>query len=116
MFSTLSEPLWQLTEKEVKFQFGPDQKKAFKTLKYKPAKAATLAYFDKDAPTKVIADTGPVGIGAMLIQEQKTEMVPVCYVSRSLSECERRYSQTERKALTLVWACDRGEVCVWKRI
>ncbi len=41
------------------------------------------------------------------MQEQRHEMVPVCYVSRSLTDCERRYSQTERGALTLVWACER---------
>jgi len=76
-------------------------------LKEKLVEAGTPAYFDKDAPTKVIADAGPVGIGVVLVQEQQGDMVPICYVSRSLTDCERRYSQTEREALALVWACER---------
>ncbi len=42
-------------------------------------------------------------------------MVPVCYVSRSLTECEQRYSQTEREALALVWACERLHPYVYGR-
>ncbi|KAJ8369419.1 hypothetical protein SKAU_G00094470 [Synaphobranchus kaupii] len=88
-FATLSEPLRRLTWKDIPFSFGLEQKQAFEALKDGLAKAGTLAYFDKDAPTKVIADAGPVGLGAVLVQSQKGEMVPVCYVSRALTDCER---------------------------
>ncbi len=114
-FACISEPLRRLTRKDAKFHFGTEQKKAFKILKDKLAEATTLAYFDKDAPTKVIADAGPKGIGAVLVQDQRGEMVPVCYVSRSLTECEQRYSQTEREALALVWACERLHPYVYGR-
>lgn len=101
-FATISELLRRLTKKEATFHFGPEQKAAFQNLKQALARAGTLAYFDKDAPTKVMADTGPVGIGAVLVQDQKGEMTPVFYVSCSLMECERRCSQTEREALARV--------------
>lgn len=39
--------------------------------------------------------------------------MPICYASRSLTDCERRYSQTEKEALTLVWACERYHAYVY---
>ncbi|KAJ8366663.1 hypothetical protein AAFF_G00345590 [Aldrovandia affinis] len=114
-FATLSEPLRRLTRKDTPFEFGPEQRRAFNALKDELARAGTLAYFDKDAETKVIADASPVGLGAVLVQVQQGEEVPICYVSRSLSDCERRYSQTEREALGLVWACERLHPYIYGR-
>lgn len=114
-FATLSEPLRRLTRKDTPFNFGLEQKRAFQALRDELARAGILAYFDKEAPTKVIADASPVGLGAVLVQDQQGEMVPVCYVSRSLTDCERRYSQTEREALALVWACERLHPYVYGR-
>ncbi|XP_050958284.1 uncharacterized protein K02A2.6 [Labeo rohita] len=92
-FASVTEPLRRLTKKDTPFKFGPEQRLAFQMLKQKLAEAGTLAYFDKKALTKVIADASPVGIGAVLIQEQSGENVPICYVSRSLTECEQRKGQ-----------------------
>ncbi|KAJ8411636.1 hypothetical protein AAFF_G00164440 [Aldrovandia affinis] len=114
-FATLSEPLRRLTRKDTPFEFGPEQRRAFNALKDELARAGTLAYFDKDAETKVIADASPVGLGAVLVQVQQGEEVPICYVSRSLSDCERKYSQTEREALGLVWACERLHPYIYGR-
>ena len=77
------------------------------------AEAGTLAYFDKSASTKVVADASPVGLGAVLMQNQNGEWVPICYASRSLTECERKYSQTEKEALALVWACERYHAYIY---
>lgn len=114
-FATLSEPLRRLTKKGTCFEFGPEQRQSFKVLKEELARASTLAYFDKCAPTKVIVDVSPVGLGAVLVQIQKGETVPICYVSRCLTDCERRYSQTEKEALALVWACERLHAYIYGR-
>ena len=69
--------------------------------------AETLGYYDKDSPTQVIADASPVGLGAVLTQKQKNGPRVICYASRSLTDTERRYSQTEKEAQALVWACEK---------
>lgn len=106
-YVTISEPLRELTRKNGPFTFGTKQRAAFEALKSSLANANKLAYFDKDATTKVIADASPVGLGAVLVQIQKKEPVVISNASRSLSECERRYSQTKKEALALVWACEK---------
>ena len=105
--ATLSEPLRRLTKKGVEFQWGPEQAAAFQKLKDELARAEILGYYDKDAETHVITDASPVGLGAVLAQKQKGEFRVIMYASRSLTEVERRYSQTEREALAIVWACER---------
>ena len=111
--ATVAEPLRQLTRKGVTFKWGEKQQEAFKALKGTLASAETLAYYDKDAKTRVIADASPVGLGAVLVQEQNGNWRPVYYASRSLTAVERRYSQTEREALALVWACERFHVYLY---
>ena len=106
-FATVAEPLRALTRKGEKFEWNEEEEQAFQTLKQKLAGASMLAYFDRDAHTRVIADASPVGLGAVLVQEVKGQSRAVCYASRSLSDTERWYSQTEKEALALVWACER---------
>ena len=77
------------------------------------AEVCTLAYFDKSSPTKVITDASPVGLGAVLVQEQGAMWTTVCYESRSLTECEQGYSQTEKEALGVVCACERFHAYVY---
>ena len=88
-----------------KYGIGPTEK-SFQELKQHLASALVLAYFDRDAHTRVIADASLVGLGAVLVQEKNGESRAVCYASRSLSSVERRYSQMEKEALALVWACE----------
>ena len=106
-YATISEPLRRLTRKDTPFAFDVEQITAFETLKQKLENAVQLAHYDKDAPTMVIADASPVGLGAVLVQRQQDGPVVVSYASRSLTDTERRYSQTEREALGLVWACEK---------
>ena len=56
-----------------------------------------LAYFRNDCKTR---------------QFQGEEWRAVSYASRNLSDVERRYAQTEKEALALVWACERFNVYV----
>ena len=106
-FATKAEPLRVLCRKGEKFLWGKAQEEAFNTLIEDMAGASMLAYFDRGAPTEVIADASPVGLGAVLFQEVDGERRAVCYASRNLSDTERRYSQTEKEALALVWSCER---------
>ena len=111
--ATVAEPLRRLTKKGVHFEFGDEQMKAFNELKKRLSSAETLGYFDKDAKTLIIADASPIGLGAILLQEQQGKKRVISYASKSLSDVERRYSQTEKEALAVVWACERFHVYLY---
>ena len=65
-----------------------------------------MAYFDITKETLVTVGASPVGISAILGQCVKgtDDYRVVAYASRALTAVERRYSQTEREALAIVWA------------
>ena len=66
-FATIAEPLQAISRRGVPFVWGSEQEASFQELKQQLASAPVLEYFDKEAHTRVIADTRPVGLGAVLI-------------------------------------------------
>lgn len=65
--------------------------------KYHPAYATTVS-----------ADASSFGLGAVLLQTQPSgERRPVAFASRSMTDTEQRYSQTEKEALATAWAIQR---------
>ena len=73
------------------------------------ARSTTLALFDQDAPTKIMADASAYGLGAVLHQHHDEAWKPVAYASKSMTETEHRNSQIGKEALALVWACEKFE-------
>ena len=69
-----------------------------------------MSYFDKRKQTFVTVDASPIGISAILSQKPKHREVNhqqiISYASRALSDVEKRYSQTEKEALAIVWAVE----------
>ena len=109
-FATITESLRKLIKNDTHFEFGEEQRQTFNKLKTKLSKAKSLAYFDKYAKTRVITDASPVGLGPVLTQGKNGEYRVVSFCSRSLADVEKRYSQTEKEALAIVWACERFHV------
>ena len=121
--ATVSAPLRQLTKSGEPFVWGPEQQQSFDELKKRLSSAETLGYFDKNAPAKVIAEASPVGLGAVLVQEQGEELRVISYASRSLplrtdngrhftSEHLTKYLEEngiEHRGTTLLWPQANGE-------
>ena len=105
----------KLLWKDQAFIWGVEQQRAFKELKGLMTSAKALAYFRGDCKTRIVADAGPDSLGAVLLQFQEGEWRAVSYVSHNLTEVERRYAQTEKEALALVWACERFNLYVYGR-
>lgn len=113
-YANLSEPLRRLTRKGEEWQWTTETEKSFKDMKRAMVSQPCLAYFKLDAPTTVISDASPIGLGAVLLQKQSNgQNKPIAYASRSLTATERRYSQIEREALGCVWAVEHFRTYLW---
>lgn len=112
--ATVCAPLRNLTHKGVIYNWQSEHEEAFGRLKGMVSNIHTLSYFDNSLRTRVIADASPVGLGAVLVQFGDTRDGPdpriICYANKSLSTTEKRYCQTEKEALALVWAVERFSV------
>ena len=107
-FATLSSPLWDLTRKDGKWQWSAKESKAFLEIKDLLTRAPVMAYHRQGATTRLTADASPVGVGAILEQEQEDGTHrPIYYASRKLSKVEARYSQFETEAIAVRWACEK---------
>nr|CAH7744111.1 unnamed protein product [Callosobruchus chinensis] len=105
---TTTEPLRQLTKKDTIFNWNEYHQQHFDSLKKSLAELPTLSYFDPKRRTQLVADASPVALGAVLLQFDHLQNPKVIsFASKSLSEVERRYSQTEKESLSLVWSVER---------
>ena len=92
-FASISAPIRQLTHRNAKCVSGPEQQHAFDCFKARMATSEVMKYFNPSLKTELIVDASPVGLGAILTQvtaDGGTNIV--AYASRSLTDCESRYS------------------------
>lgn len=104
----LTEPLRTLIKADTQFTWKPIHQENFEKLKETLSQLTTLAFFDPNLRTRMIAGASPVALGAVLLQFNKDNLAQIIsFASKSLSPIERRYSQTEKESLALVWAVER---------
>ena len=107
-FATITAPLRDLTKKNTKFEWNEIHQQAFDKLTTALLSAQCMAYFDTQKDTYITVDASPVGISAILSQKttgQNDDKV-ISYACRALTQVERRYSQTEKEALSIVWGVE----------
>jgi len=102
-FANVAPPLHELTRKNARFIWGPEQDRAFHLLKEKLT-AAQMLGMPRDEGTYYL-DTGAsdVGLGAVLSRDQDGQEVVLGHASRILSRTERNYDVTRRELLAVVY-------------
>ncbi|KAG1940807.1 hypothetical protein F2P79_016372 [Pimephales promelas] len=108
-FASISAPLRELTRKDTPWHWKPEHATALQTIKDSLTCNMVMLYFDPAKDTELVVEASPVSLGAIIYQKNlKGERHTIAYASRALSDVERRYSQTEKEALAIVWS----ELCV----
>ena len=103
--ATMAAPMYQLTRKNVPFDWNEECKIAFQALKQELTSNRFLTYYNPNLPLVVACDACPVGLGAVLAHKLPSgEEKPISYASRTLSNSERNYSQIDKENLAIIFA------------
>lgn len=91
------------------FYWSRAEEEEFLFFKHEALKAISrLGYFNYEDATEIYADVSPVGLGAVLAQFDKngTPRIIAC-ASKALTQAEKKYPQTQKDALAIVWGVER---------
>lgn len=68
----------------------------------------TLGFFNKEDKSELYVDASPDGLGAMVVQRDANDKPRIiACASKVLTDTEKRYPQTQREALAVVWGAER---------
>ena len=91
-------PLNALNCKGVKWNWGPEQQRAFENIKRVMAKEILLHYPDFNKPFEIHTDASHSQLGAVITQDNK----PIAFYTRKLRNGQHNYTTTERELLAIV--------------
>lgn len=102
--SDIMKPLYNLLQKNVKWQWNDECERAFCRMKKALSSAPVLAHYDPTLPLVLSVDSSAYGLGAVLAQRYADGSErPVCCASRTLNAAEQNYSQLDKEALAIVF-------------
>ncbi|CAM4869106.1 unnamed protein product [Rotaria socialis] len=101
-FSTLAQPLFDLTRKNAKFVWNEKQQNAFMKIKESLMSKPLLQFPDSQLPFIIQVDASNYGIGAVLMQKPRNDEQPVAYMSQKLNKQQQNWNATEKECFAVV--------------
>lgn len=94
------------------FEWTEKDERSFQELKtYAAENIRTRGFFDNERTTVVYTDASENGLGAILAQRYEENGLiretTIACAAKTLTTPERKYPQTQREALAIVWAVER---------
>ncbi|KIN99117.1 hypothetical protein M404DRAFT_156113, partial [Pisolithus tinctorius Marx 270] len=104
-FSQTARPLHDLSKKNAKWTWGPEQSSAFEALKKALSSKPVLRLPDLRKPFVLHTDASKLGTGAVLSQADDSGMLhPCAYMSQSLTGAEQNYQVYDLEMLAVMRA------------
>ena len=113
-YAHIAEPLVQLTRKNIKFVWTDSQQQAFNSLKAALMSDTVMAHPDPEKPYLLYTDACDYAIGAILCQVDAQGIErPVVYLSKQLSQQQRKWATIEKEAYAVVYALGQLRPYLW---
>ena len=91
-----------------KWTWGEDQDLTFRLIKEKFLESVILRHPDFKKPFFLNCDASDLSLGTTLYQEdEEGQHLVISFASRTLNQCEKNYSVTEKELLSVVFACSK---------
>src|SRR6266702_140534 len=104
-FAFIARPLHKLTRKDQEWQWGPEEQKAFNTLKGRVTAEPVLAHTNLNNQFELEVDTSGYTVGAVLLQQKEdNKKHPIGYYSAMLNKAQRNYNIYNLELLAIVMA------------
>lgn len=101
--ATLLEPLHRLLEKAQPWKWTEREQKAFEAAKSSITFDLTLVHYELNKPLTLTCDSSEYGVGAVLSHSTDGQDRPIAMASRTLHSHERRYSQLDKEAASIMF-------------
>jgi len=102
-FTRIAKPLHEMMKKEMKWNWGERQQRAFEKLKKRFTTEPVLVILDLDKEMRVEVDASDFvmrGVLSMKCKDKKWRLV--AYISKSLNEAERNYKIHNKEMLAII--------------
>ena len=104
LLADLSDPLNHLLKKDTPWEWSSECQESFTKLKEALTSTTVLAHYDPMMPIALACDASSIEIGAVIYHvDPDGKEKPIAYESKTLSNAERKYSQIEREALSIIF-------------
>uniref|UniRef100_A0A3B3TFN7 Gypsy retrotransposon integrase-like protein 1 n=1 Tax=Paramormyrops kingsleyae TaxID=1676925 RepID=A0A3B3TFN7_9TELE len=114
--STVLSPLYRLLKEQTTWKWGKPEQDSFNKCKELLTSDKVLVHYDPNLPLTLACDASAYGIGAVIQHTAPNgEERPIAYASRTLSPAEKKYSQIEKEALSLVYGVKKFHQYLWGR-
>ena len=102
--SDLLTPLNELLQKNKRWTWGQKQVAAFEEAKRQLTSTRVLTHYDPNKPLLLSCDASSYGLGAVISHRlNNDDEKPIAFASRTLSSAEKKYSQLDKEALSIIY-------------
>ncbi|UYV76695.1 K02A2.6-like [Cordylochernes scorpioides] len=101
-------PFYHLLKNNSKWNWTGEHRILFAKCKALLTNESVLAHYDATRELVLACDASSYGLGVVLShRNDRKEETPIAFASRTLTEAERRYSQLEKEALSIIFGCEK---------